>query len=125
MYKELGLEYSNSRRSLRRLCLFHKIVVNKSSNYLCDYISTVNQSYQTRSGNKFFHMCCKTEYFENSFFPYMIKEWNNLSLEICKSGSYEICKNSLLKFITSSPNSLFNFSDSLGIKLLTTLVRMA
>ena len=66
-------------------------------------------------------MCCRTEYFANSFFPYTIKEWNNLSPEIRKSVSYEVFKNSLLKFIRPSPNSLFNVSDSLGIKLLTRL----
>ena len=54
-------------------------------------------------------------------FRYTIKEWNNLSPEIRKSVSYEIFKNSLLKFIRPSPNSLFNVSDGLGIKLLIRL----
>ena len=48
--------------------------VNKSPNYLCNYVSTVDQSYQTRRGDKFLHMCCRTEYFANSFFPYTMKE---------------------------------------------------
>ena len=121
LFQELGFEHLSSRRWLRKLCLFYKIVVNKSPNYLYNYVSTVNQSYQTRSGDKFLHMCCRTEYFANSFFPYTIKEWNNLSPEIRKSVSYEVFKNSLLKFIRPSPNSLFNVSDSLGIKLLTRL----
>ena len=121
LFQELGFEYLSSRRWLRKLRLFYKIVVNKSPNYLYNYVSTVNQSYQTRSGDKFLHMCCRTEYFANSFFPYTIKEWNNLSPEIRKSVSYEVFKNSLLKFIRPSPNSLFNVSDSLGIKLLTRL----
>ena len=95
--------------------------MNKSPNYLYNYVSTVNQSYQTRSGDKFLHMYCTTEYFVNSFFPYIIKEWNNLNPEFCKSVSYEVFKNSLLKFIRPSPNSLFNVSGSLGIKLLTRL----
>ena len=95
--------------------------MNKSPNYLYNYVSTVNQSYQTRSGDKFLRMHCTTEYFVNSFFPYIIKEWNNLNPEICKSVSYEVFKNSLLKFIRPSPNSLFNVSGSLGIKLLTRL----
>ena len=34
---------------------------------------------------------------------------------------YEVFKNSLLKFIRPSPNSLFNVSDSLAIKFLTRL----
>ena len=70
-----------------------KIVVNKSPNYLYNYVSTVNQSYQTRSGGNVLHICCRTEYFVNSFFPYTIKEWNNLSPEIRKSVSYEVFKN--------------------------------
>ena len=90
--------------------------MNKSPNYPYNYVSTVNQSYQTRRGDKFLHMCCRTEYFANSFFPYAIKEWNYLSPEIRKSVSYEVFKNSLLKFIRPSPNSLFNVSDSLGIR---------
>ena len=100
---------------------FYKINVNKPPNYLYNFVSTINQSYQTRSGDKFLHMQCRAEYFANSFFPYTIKEWNNLSPEIRKSVSYEVFKNSLLKFIRPSPKSLFNVSDSLGIKLLTRL----
>ena len=66
-------------------------------------------------------MYWRTEYFANSLFPYTIKEWNNLSLEIRKSVSYEVFKTSLLKFVRPSSNSLFNVSDSLGIKLLRIL----
>ena len=75
-----------------------------------------NQSYQTRSGDKFLRMSYRTEYFVKSFFPYTIKEWNNLSPKIRQLISYEVFKNSLLKFIR--PNSLCNIFDSLGIKLL-------
>ena len=96
LFQELGFEYLSSRRWLRKLCLFHKTVVNKSPNYLCNYVSTVDQSYQTRRGDKFLHMCCRTEY-------------------------YKVFKNSLLIIIRLSPNSLFNVSDRLGIKLLTRL----
>ena len=63
---------------------------------------------QTRSGDKFLHTRCRTEYFANSFFPYTMKEWNNLNPEICESVSYEVFKNSLLKFIRP-PNSLLMF----------------
>ena len=66
-------------------------------------------------------MYFRTEYFANSFFRYAIKEWNNLSPEIRKSVSYEVFKNSLLKLIKPSPNSLLSVSDSLGIKFLTRL----
>ena len=80
-----GLWILSSRRWLTKLCLFYKIAVNKSPNYLYNYVSTDNQSYQTRSGSKFLHMCRRTEYFPNSLFPYTIKEWNTLCPVICKS----------------------------------------
>ena len=53
LYQKLGFECLSSRRWFRKICLFYKIVVKKSPNYLYNYISTVNQSYQTRSGSKF------------------------------------------------------------------------
>ena len=84
LYHELGFEYLSSRRWFRKLCLFYKIVVKKSPHYLYNYVSTVNQSCQTRSSDKFLHMSCRTEYFTNSFFPYTIKEWNNLRPEVRK-----------------------------------------
>ena len=65
--------------------------------------------------DKLLHMCCRTEYFANPFLPYTTKKWKNLSLEIRKLVSYVISKNSLLKLIRPSPNSLFSVSDSLGI----------
>ena len=43
---------------------FYKIVVNKAPNYLYNYAPTVNQSYQTRSDDKFLHMSCTTAHFE-------------------------------------------------------------
>ena len=36
--------------------------MNKAPKYLYNYVSTVNQSYQVKSGDKFLHMCCRTEY---------------------------------------------------------------
>ena len=83
-----------------------------------NFVLTVNQSHQTRNGDKFLHMWYRTEYFANSLFPYIIKEWNNLSPEIRKLVLHGVFKNSILKFVRLSPNSLFNVSDSLGIKLL-------
>ena len=45
LFQELGFEYLSSRRWLRKLRLFYKIVVNKLPNYLYNYVSIVNQSY--------------------------------------------------------------------------------
>ena len=53
LHQKLGFECLSSRRWFREICLFYEIVEKKSPNYLYNYISTVNQSYQTRSGSKF------------------------------------------------------------------------
>ena len=38
LYQELGFKYLSLRRWLRKLCLFYKIIVNKSPNYLYNYV---------------------------------------------------------------------------------------
>ena len=88
LYQELGFEYLSSRRWLRKLCTFYRIVRNKSPGYLYKYILPGDRAYLTRNSNNIKQIFCRSEYFANSFFPYMIKEWNMLSLEIRNSESY-------------------------------------
>ena len=94
---------------------------DKSPGYLYKYILPGDRAYLTRNSNNIKQIFCRSEYFANSFFPYTIKEWNKLSLEIRNSESYSIFKKSLLKFIRTIPNSVFSVADIYGIKLLTRL----
>ena len=110
LYLYMGFEYWSSRNWLRKFSLFYKIVVNKSPNYLHNYVSTVIQSYQPRSSHKSPFMSCRTESYANSFFPHTTEEWNNLTPEIHKSVFYEVFQNLLLKFIRPPPNSLSSVS---------------
>ena len=91
---------------------FYEIVMKKSPNYLSKYVSAVHQSTKLEIVRNV-HIC-KTEYFANSYFPYTIKEWNNLSPKIRKLASNKI-------FMRPTHNGLINISHSLGIKLLTAL----
>ena len=102
LYQGLGFEYLSSTRWLTKLCTFYRIVRNKSPGYLCKYILLGDHTYLTRNSNNIKHIFCRSKYFANSFFPYTIKEWNKLSLEIWNSESYSIFKKSLLKFIIYS-----------------------
>ena len=68
----------------------------KSPNYFYNYVSTVNQSYQTKNGDELLHISFRTEYSANSYFRYTIKEWNNITREIRKSVSNKVFKNSVL-----------------------------
>ena len=44
LYQELGLEYLQQRRCMRRLCLFYKVVSTKLPAYIYDIIPSVRQS---------------------------------------------------------------------------------
>ena len=63
----------------------------------------------------------KTEIFESSFFPYCIKEWNNLSEELRKIKSTVQFKTKILSFIRPKENSIFKIHNINGIKLLNRL----
>ena len=67
LYQELGLEYLQQRRWMRRLCLFYKVVSTKLPAYIYDIITPLRQF--QRHPNTFNSISCRTEYFINSFFP--------------------------------------------------------
>ena len=74
-----------------------------------------------RHVNSFNTISCKSEYFKNSFIPNVINEWNKLDPDIRSSTSYNLFRNTLLKFIRHVQRKTFNINDSVGVKLLTRL----
>ena len=121
LYKEIGIEYLSSRRWFKRLCLFYKIIHDKTPSYLYSLIPQSYHPFNTRYQYRIPQYYCRTNYFQNSFFPNAIKEWNKLDSKIVISDSLECFKKSLLKLIRPVPNSLFDACDPLGIQLLTRL----
>ena len=119
LYQELGLEYLQQRRWIRRLCLFYKVVSTKPQAYIYDFIPPIRQS--QRHPNAFNFFSCRTEYFKNSFFPCVIVEWNKLNPEIQRFGCYNIFRKSLLNFIRPYASKVYNINDTIGIKLITRL----
>ena len=71
--------------------------------------------------NTFTSFYCRTKYFQNSFLPCVIREWNKLDPENRSCLSYNSFRKPLLNFIRPSENKIFNIHDQLGIKLLTRL----
>ena len=67
----------SSRRWLRKLCTFDRIVRNKSPGYLHSYILPGDLAYLARNSNNIKQIFCRSEYFANSFLPSTIKEWNS------------------------------------------------
>ena len=58
---------------------------------------------------------------KNTFFPSAILEWNKLDPSLRNSASYNVFNNSILIFIRSSPNNIFQSHNPKGIKLVTRL----
>ena len=61
------------------------------------------------------------QYLQNSFFPYCLKQWDELDDKIQNSPSVFSLKKSLLQFIRPSPCSIFGVHNPSGVTLLTRL----
>ena len=119
LYQELGLEHLHQRWWMRRLCLFYKGFQSKIPKYIQSLIPSMRTS--ARQSNTFTSFYCRTEYFQNSFLPYVVKEWNKLDPVKRSCQSYERFRKALLNVIRPSENKIFNIHDQVGIKLLTRL----
>ena len=123
LFLELGLESLKSRLWLWKLCLFYKIFHEKSPSYLFQLIPPNSNVYSTRSSqsNKISSFKTRHNFFEDSFFPAVIIEWNNLDINVRNCSSINVFKKEPLKFIRKEPNFTYNIDDTKGLKLLTRL----
>ena len=122
LYQELGLESLQLRRWYRKLCCFYKIYNKQAPGYLTKLIPTRNEAYQTRHLANIPSLSFKHNFFKNTFFPSTILEWNKLDPSLRNSASYNVFKNSILKFIRPSPNKKnFQCHNLKGITLVTSL----
>ena len=119
LYDELGWESLDERRWARRLATFYKIKNGLAPSYLSDHIPEhceTNTSFRVRNTRAPFS---RTERYDNSFFPYCIKNWNNLEDSVKSLPSLTCFKKHLNNFIRPKGNSFFGIRDKVGIKLIT------
>ena len=121
LYDKLGLETLKKRRWYRKLCCFFKIFRYKCPKYLFNIIPTSVSTYNTRNTNNIPLFKVKHNFFQNSFFPSAVIEWNKLDLNIRNSESLNIFKKTILNFIRPSESTIFNCHNPKGVKLLTML----
>ena len=121
LFQELGLETLKSRRWLRKLCSFYKLIKEKSPAYLFQLILENKTPYTTRNAQKsqFPFLKTKTNFFKSSFVPAVMLEWNKIDVNIHNSTSCNVFKKVILKFIRPEPNQVFNVDSSEGLKFLT------
>ena len=125
LYNELGLESLKFRRYFRRLCTFFKIQQSGLPSYLYNLIPHSNHSYITRQTDKIESFYCRTDVFKNSFFPFVIDEWNKLKPEIRNVDSFLKFRKLILNLDNGRPlcNPIFcnPIFRPIGLKYLTRL----
>ena len=122
LYDELSLHSLIKRRWCNKLIFFYKMVNGLLPDYLyscLDFPSQINYSLRSVSTSVIKPPMSRTKSFKNTFFPYCINEWNNLTVEIRNSKSVSAFKK-IIK-CEEKENSLFSIYDPLGVKLLTRL----
>ena len=93
LYQELGMENLRSKRWFRKLCLFYKMLKNKSPPYLFHLIPYSSGIHTTRNSSYITPFKVRYNFFKKNVFPSVISEWNKLDLEIFNSAFSEILKN--------------------------------
>ena len=114
LYVKLGIESLKARRWFRKLCYFYKYKSYGIPPYLFQLTPHESHSYNTRNFEDVPTYRCRTDLFNNSFFPWTICEWNKLDLGIHKS-TYSVCRQYLLKVIRPQPSATFNVRNFAGL----------
>ena len=81
LYDELGWELLSD-RWFRRLSLFYRISNGYTPSYLSDNIPNRKETHYLRRKVELETPIIRTLRYENSFFPYCIREWNTLDDEL-------------------------------------------
>ena len=89
--------------------------------YLFNMIPRKNPSRPTRGSDSIPLSGTKHNFFQNSYFPAAIKEWNSLDIDVQKSDSITVFKKYILSFIRTLPNKVSNSHNPQGLKLLKRL----
>ena len=97
----------------------YKIISTKLLPYLYELIPPLQRSHRYPGCFKTFR--CRTTFFQNSFLPFTITEWNKLDSHIKNIDSPAMFRKKLLAFIRPLGNDTYGIYDPLGIRLLNRL----
>ena len=117
IYEALGWESLDQRRMFRRLTQFFKIMTGLTPEYLRNPIPSLHgHLFGDRYTNVLNTLFCRTDRFQNSFFPDSITMWNDLGPELRGAESLSVFKRNILKIYRPVKKSLFNIHDPIGTK---------
>ena len=119
--QELGFGFLRFHSWYRKLCLFYTVLNNEHPQYLFNLIPARRTLCSTRNALNIPHFNTNRNFFQNSFFPSTITEWNKLDHGLRKAESLSVFKTNILKFIRPPPNSVYNCNNSKGLKFIIRL----
>ena len=102
--------------------LFHEFQDRRTGQQSWIYDPLPSMRSSPRHVNSFHKNSYKSEYFKNSFIPNVINKWNKLYLNIYRSTSYDLFRNTLIKIFRSAQWKPFNINNSVRTRLLTSLL---
>ena len=117
LYEELGWESLSDRRTSRRILQLHKIVNNKTPQYLRDKLPP-NRNVLIHLPHVFSDFRCRTDRYRNSFFPDAISTWNNIISQFDTFPSFLALKSHLISLFRPKLKSTFDVHKPLLIKYL-------
>ena len=102
--------------AIERPCKQQAVIDIKSHNasHLYELIPPLQRSHQYPGCFQTF--CCRTKFFQNSFWPFTITEWNKLDSDIKNIDSHAMFRKKLLAFIRPLGNDTYGIYDPLGIR---------
>jgi hypothetical protein len=92
--KDLKLPTREIRRKTKRLCLFHKAFHHQVAINIPDYIKQQSRTTRQYHPWKFRNVQTSSNTYKYSFFPLIIKDWNNLPSKLLNMDDLEAFKNS-------------------------------
>ena len=127
LYNDLGWESLNNRRIMRKLCLLHEIYYYNFPRYLDNIVAEVRHRTQRQLAipeqrTMLRNIPIGTEYFQRTFFPSTIKDWNRPDFANARSiESKETFKQILLKKMRPNKRPHYGLTDHNRVRHLTML----
>ena len=104
------------------MTLFYKIVNECTPEYLRAPINLARvKPCSSRNSNVLEPINSRTNRFANSFYPFCVRDWNNLESSLRVSPSISQFKTAIIRIIRPPKRSIYHLSDIPGCKLLTRL----
>jgi hypothetical protein len=123
IYREAGWEKLSTRREVTKLCVFYKLNVGNSPEFLCDLIPPSvgeTNNYNLRNSHIISQTTNRLSISQQSIFPSTTKLWNLLDLRIRQLSSFESFKYKLKQ--NAKPPSYFNMGN-IYLNILHTRIR--